>query len=104
MLKLSCTPIYGVTYKEMIHMTKDPQTIKILKTALGQVESVIRMTEDQRYCLDISTQISASIALLKKAQQQIISNHLNHCVLEALEKGDSKEKINEINQLLKKLL
>nr|WIF88982.1 metal-sensing transcriptional repressor [Acholeplasma laidlawii] len=47
--------------------------IKLLKTAQGQVESVIKMTEDDRYCLDISTQINASIALLKKLKKNFWS-------------------------------
>ncbi|WP_025725291.1 metal-sensing transcriptional repressor [Acholeplasma granularum] len=78
--------------------------LRILKTAQGQVESVIKMTEADRYCLDISTQISASIALLKKAQKELLSNHLNTCVLESIQTGNPKEKIEEINLLLKKLL
>jgi len=78
--------------------------IKLLKTAQGQVESVIKMTEDDRYCLDISTQINASIALLKKAQKEILVNHLNSCVMDSIHTKDSEAKIEEISLLLKKLL
>jgi len=78
--------------------------IKLLKTAQGQVESVIKMTEDDRYCLDISTQINASIALLKKAQKEILVNHLNACVVDSIHAGSPEEKIEEISILLKKLL
>lgn len=78
--------------------------IKLLKTAQGQVESVIKMTEDDRYCLDISTQINASIALLKKAQKELLVNHLNTCVLDSINAGSPEEKIEEISVLLKKLL
>ncbi len=85
-------------------MHKHHQSINTLKNALGQVEAVIKMTEDDRYCIDISTQISAAVALLKKAQREIISNHLHSCVEESIELGNSKEKIEEINNLLKKIL
>ena len=78
--------------------------IKLLKTAQGQVESVIKMTEDDRYCLDISTQINASIALLKKAQKEILVNHLSSCVMDSIHTKDSETKIEEIGLLLKKLL
>lgn len=78
--------------------------IKLLKTAQGQVESVIKMTEDDRYCLDISTQINASIALLKKAHKEILVNHLNSCVMDSIHTKDSEAKIEEIGLLLKKLL
>lgn len=85
-------------------MHKHHQSINTLKNALGQVEAVIKMTEDDRYCMDISTQISAAVALLKKAQREILSNHLHSCVQESIELGNSKEKIEEINTLLKKIL
>lgn len=78
--------------------------IKLLKNAHGQVASTIKMTEDDRYCLDISTQISASIALLKKAQKQLLVNHLNTCVLDSIHAGSPEAKIDEINLLLKKIL
>jgi len=85
-------------------MHQHQSTIKTLKNALGQVEAVIKMTEEDRYCIDISTQISAAIALLKKAQQDILSNHLKHCVQESIDKGNVQEKLEEINTLLKKLV
>jgi len=80
------------------------QPLKTLKNALGQIEAVIKMTEDDRYCIDISTQISATIALLKKAQRELLSNHIKTCVIESIETGQTKEKIEEINVLLKKMI
>jgi DNA-binding FrmR family transcriptional regulator len=60
------------------------------------------MTEDDRYCVDISTQISASMAMLKKANLVILKNHLDTCVRESFIDGTSQEKIDEIILLLKK--
>ena len=60
-------------------------SLHVLKNALGQLEAVIKMTEEDRYCIDISTQISATIALLKKAPRQILSEHLSTCVQESID-------------------
>jgi DNA-binding FrmR family transcriptional regulator len=78
------------------------EALKLLKTAKGQIDAVIRMTEDDRYCVDISTQISASMAMLKKANLVILKNHLDTCVRESFIDGTSQEKIDEIILLLKK--
>ncbi|MBN3490219.1 metal-sensing transcriptional repressor [Acholeplasma equirhinis] len=85
-------------------MHNHQSSLKTLKNALGQVEAVIKMTEEDRYCIDISTQISAAIALLKKAQSEILSNHIHSCVKESIEQGNVEDKLEEINTLLKKLV
>ena len=78
-----------------------------LKTARGQLDGIIRMIEDGRYCIDISNQIMASQALLKKAQKHILVQHMEHCVLDAMNSDDpilKREKTNEIATLMEKLL
>lgn len=78
-----------------------------LKTARGQLDGIIRMIEDGRYCIDISNQIMASQALLKKAQKHILVQHMEHCVLDAMNSADpnlKREKTNEIAMLMEKLL
>lgn len=74
-----------------------------LKTARGQVEAAIKMLEDERYCIDISNQIVAAQALLKKANMIILKQHMENCVLEAFEKGNGNEKMDEIMAILTKL-
>lgn len=71
-----------------------------LKTARGQMDGIIRMLEDDRYCIDISNQISATTALLKKANMHILSGHLNTCVKRACDEQDMDVKIKEIEQVL----
>ena len=83
---------------------KHLEAMKILKVAKGQLDAVISMIENERYCIDISNQIQATLALLKKAQKQIISEHLNHCVRESFDRNNSEEKIEEIQQLLNRIL
>ena len=80
------------------------QSINLLKTAKGQIEAVIRMTEEDRYCVDISNQILAVGALLKKANLQILKQHIETCVRESLEDNTYEEKTEEIMQILKKYM
>lgn len=80
------------------------KALQNLKTARGQIDGIIRMIEEGRYCIDISNQISASTALLKKANQHILSGHLQTCVLTAIEHQDAEEKISEIETVISQLL
>ena len=83
---------------------ENKEALNLLKTAKGQIDAVIRMTEEQRYCIDISTQIQAIQSLLKKANLTILKNHLNTCVIESINDGSSTEKIDEIMMLLDKYI
>lgn len=86
-------------------MTKERDlALQNLKTARGQIDGIIHMIEDDRYCIDISNQILASSALLKKANLHILTGHLNSCVKNALAGEDSDEKIKEIETLLAKIM
>ncbi|MGL4774632.1 MAG: metal-sensing transcriptional repressor [Clostridium sp.] len=80
------------------------KALQCLKTSKGQLEGIIKMIEDDRYCIDISNQIMAAQALLRKANLIILQNHLNNCVLEACENKNAEEKIKEINTVLEKVL
>ena len=84
--------------------TEKEQALKSLKTARGQIDGIIKMIEEGRYCIDISNQIFASQAILKKANLLILKQHMHHCVLEAVEKGKGEEKVEEILTILSKLL
>lgn len=75
-----------------------------LKTAKGQIEGIIKMIEDDRYCIDVSNQIFAVQSLLKKSNLIILENHLSHCVKEAFENGDGDEKIKEIMTIIDKII
>ncbi|MCK9235069.1 MAG: metal-sensing transcriptional repressor [Acholeplasmataceae bacterium] len=77
-------------------------SLNLLKTAKGQIEAVIRMTEEDRYCVDIANQIMAVEALLKKANLQILQQHIESCVRESFVDGTRDEKINEVLGILKK--
>ncbi|MBU4541677.1 metal-sensing transcriptional repressor [uncultured Acetobacterium sp.] len=76
--------------------------LNLLKTARGQVDGIIKMLEGDRYCIDVSKQILAVQALLKKANLEILKKHMNSCVIDAFEKGDGEAKIDEIMLVLDK--
>ena len=77
---------------------------KLKNQQKGQLEGIIKMIEEERYCIDISNQILASTALLKKANLHILSGHLHSCVKQAMQQGDSEEKLKEIEDVLGKLM
>lgn len=84
-------------------MMADKQKIfRLLKTARGQIDGIIRMAEEDRYCIDISTQLMACQALLGTINKEILKAHLGNCVLNAQE--DKTEKLLEIASVLDKLL
>lgn len=86
-------------------MQADKATVtRLLKTARGQLEAVLKMIDDDRYCIDISNQILATEALLKKANREVLRGHLEHCVKDALQSGSGeKEKIDELMSILEKM-
>lgn len=82
------------------------KALKYIKTAKGQLEGIEKMIESGRYCMDISNQLLASTALIKKAHKHILKQHLNHCVHNAMNSDDIAErnsKLEEISLLLDKL-
>jgi len=74
----------------------------LLKTSKGQIEGIIKMLDDDRYCVDISKQILSVQALLKKANLKVINQHVKHCVKQALVEGNGDEKVDEIIELIDK--
>jgi DNA-binding FrmR family transcriptional regulator len=80
------------------------QAMDLLKTARGQVDGVIKMVEDGRYCIDVSKQVQAAIALMRKANIVILKQHMNTCVKDAIRTDKGAEKIDEITMILEKYL
>lgn len=80
------------------------QIRRLLKTARGQLDGILNMVEEDRYCIDISNQIMATQSILTKANAAILQAHMSCCVREAVERGNAEEKLEEINALLQKLL
>lgn len=72
----------------------------LLKTARGQIDGLIKMVEDNRYCVDISNQLLATEAILKSANKEIIGGHIKGCVKDSIESNDEKDKEKKIDEVL----
>ena len=79
------------------------RVLRLLKTAKSQLEGIIRMAEDDRYCVDISNQLMAAQSIIKKVNREIMAAHMAHCVKEAFDTGSGEEKIQEILALIDKM-
>ncbi len=77
-----------------------------LKTARGQIDGIIRMIEDDRYCVDVSTQILSTLGLLKKANIDVLNDHIRSCVATAMLEGETQgeAKIEEIINIIDKYI
>jgi len=75
-------------------------SLQALKTARGQLDGIVKMVEEERYCVDISKQILSAQSLLKKANMEILKGHVKTCVRDAVDKGEGDDKIEEIFNLI----
>ena len=66
----------------------------------GQVRGLSRMVEENRYCIDIVTQISAVRAALKRAEEEILRDHVAHCVEHAINSGDKQDQRTKIAEII----
>jgi CsoR family transcriptional regulator, copper-sensing transcriptional repressor len=80
--------------------TTEKDVTLLLKTAEGQLKAVLSMYENHRYCVDITKQVLAVQALLKKANNLILRNHMDHCVKEAIDNKKPEEKLKELSELM----
>ena len=86
-------------------MMADQKTVlRLLKTARGQLDGIIKMVEEDRYCMDISQQVTAADALLRRANREILAAHLKHCVEHAESDQERSDKIDELVNALGKIL
>lgn len=73
-----------------------------LKTARGQIDGIIRMLEEDRYCIEVSTQVLSVIGLLRKSNLDVLDGHLKTCVSDAILDGENAgdEKIEEVMDII----
>ncbi|HIT88011.1 MAG TPA: metal-sensing transcriptional repressor [Candidatus Coprocola pullicola] len=79
------------------------QIVRLLKTARGQIDGILKMVEEDRYCVDISNQILATDAILRKANKEILRAHMKCCVKDAFQTGQEDKKIDELIDIIDKL-
>lgn len=88
----------------MVSHKEDSEILNYLKTAKGQIDGILKMIDDERYCIDISKQIFAVQSLLKKANMKILKDHMHSCVKSAVKDGSGEDKIDEIIYILEKYI
>lgn len=74
-----------------------------LKIARGQIDGILQMIDENRYCVDISNQLQATQALLRSVNQEILQEHIRNCVREALQTDVENPKLEEALELLEKM-
>lgn len=82
------------------------KTVNRLKRIEGQVRGIIKMLEDERYCIDVLTQMQAVKSALARAESEILKDHATGCVNAAIQSGDEaaqREKVSELVDLFDKL-
>jgi DNA-binding FrmR family transcriptional regulator len=77
-----------------------PQLVSRLRKIEGQVRGIERMVADERYCIDVLTQIAAARTALEKVALEILDGHVNHCVHDAIASGDSAAAADKSRELL----
>jgi DNA-binding FrmR family transcriptional regulator len=82
---------------------KQPTKASVLKRLSrieGQVRGLAGMVDDDRYCVDIVTQVSAVRAALHKVEEEILRDHVSHCVAEAFASGDADAQRDKLEELV----
>ena len=69
----------------------------------GQVRGLSKMVDEDRYCIDIVTQISAVRAALRRVEEEVLRDHVAHCVEHAIASGDKGEQRRKVNELIEVL-
>lgn len=80
------------------------EVTRSIKIARGQLDGILRMIEEDRYCVDISNQLMATQAILKRVNQEILRAHIRGCVRDGLHTDEPNPKLEEALQLLEKLV
>src|SRR3984893_13844338 len=90
----------GSGYVCMMRKDIKASCLKRLQRIEGQVRGLSRMVEEDRYCIDIVTQISAVRAALRRAEEEILRDHVAHCVEDAIASGDKAAQRRKIAELM----
>jgi DNA-binding FrmR family transcriptional regulator len=77
--------------------------LKRLNRIEGQVRGLARMVEEDRYCIDIVTQIAAVRAALRRVEESVLRDHIDHCVRHAIASGDKAEQEQKVAELMEVL-
>ncbi|MEU8225487.1 metal-sensitive transcriptional regulator [Kribbella sp. NPDC048915] len=93
------THVHGYTAEKSSHL-------KRLRRIEGQIRGLQRMVEEDKYCIDILTQVSAATKALQSFSLELLEEHLSHCVVDAAKKGgpEADEKVREASDAIARLV
>ena len=75
-----------------------------LRRIEGQVRGIEKMVEEERYCIDVLTQVAAAKAALESVSLALLDDHMHHCVADAIKTGDGTEKVREVPAAIGRLV
>ena len=85
--------------------TKDKEAIQArLRRIEGQVRGIQKMVDEDRYCIDVLTQVNAVRAALESVALQLLADHTEHCVAEAIRSGEGAQRVRELNEAVERLV
>ena len=89
----------------MIGYVKDKQQIEArLSRIEGQVRGLRKMVDEDRYCIDVLTQVSAVQSALESVALLLLRDHTEHCVAEAIRSGDGTDKVRELSEAVERMV
>ena len=83
-----------------MHTTTKTACLKRLNRIEGQVRGLGRMVEDDRYCIDVVTQVAAIRAALSRVEEEILRDHMGHCIKHAMASGNERDQKSKIDELM----
>jgi len=86
------------------YINSKPQIQARLSRLEGQVRGIHRMVDEERYCIDILTQVNAVKAALDKVAIALLDDHVQHCVADAIRAGDGDAKVSELSTAIGRFL
>ena len=85
--------------------TKDKKKVQArLRRIEGQVRGIQKMVDEDRYCIDVLTQVNATRAALESVALQLLAEHTEHCVAEAIRSGGGTKKVRELNEAVERMV
>jgi CsoR family transcriptional regulator, copper-sensing transcriptional repressor len=90
-------------YEELMEDDVKRKCAQRLSRIEGQVRGLARMVEEERYCIDIMTQIAAVQAALRKVEDELLKSHVSHCVEHAIKSGNAEDQRQKVAELIEVL-
>lgn len=75
-----------------------------LRRIQGQVRGIEKMVDEDRYCIDVLTQVAAAKAALESVSLTLLQDHMHHCVADAIKAGDGTAKVKEVSAAIERLV